>query len=144
MRGAPLLVLAFAALPATDPVPPSEKPCTATLVASAATVTAGCWVDEKVSNQTTTLTYTCGGGPAVAPFGADFVGTVSADGRVEIGATTSFHWGDGCEWQSHQRIRGTLSSGSLLYTYSERPVSGTRCQPAHCTASAKVAVQPPK
>jgi hypothetical protein len=130
------------AWPATDPESPKEKACTATLVASAVTATPGCWVDEKVGNQTTTLTYTCGGGPAVAPFSVDFVGTVAADGRVELAATTNFHWDDGCQWQSDQRIRGSLSAGTLTYAYKEKPTSGTRCAPAHCVASAKVAVQP--
>jgi hypothetical protein len=128
--------------PATDPEEPKEKACKVTLVASAVTPTPGCWVDEKVSNQTTTLTYACGGGPAVAPFGVDFVGTVGADGRVELAASTSFHWDDGCQWHSDQRIRGSLPGGPLTYAYKEKPTSGTRCAPARCVASAKVEVQP--
>jgi hypothetical protein len=128
--------------PATDPMKPSEKACGAMLAAPAVTVTPGCWVDDKVSNRTAALTYPCGGGPASAPFGVDFVGTIDAEGRVDLAATTSFGWGDGCQWQSEQRIRGTLSEGSLAYSYKEKPVSGKHCAPAHCVASAKVAVQP--
>jgi hypothetical protein len=121
---------------------PDAGPCAATLVAAAVTATPGCWVDEKVANQTTSLTYACAGGAAVAPFDVDFVGSVSTDGRVDLGATSDFEWDDGCRWRSEQRIVGALSAGTLDYSYTEKPIAGEGCASAHCTASAQVAVQP--
>jgi hypothetical protein len=73
----------------------------------------------------------------------DFDGIVAADGRVDIGGTTSYQWADGCTWKSEQRIVGKLSSGRLDYTYREGPVSGTGCMSSHCVASAKVIVRSP-
>jgi hypothetical protein len=126
----------------TDPLdePHDAGACTARLFVGAVTPSPGCWVDEKVGKRTGTLAYLCGGGAASTQLGVEFSGTVSATGQVDVAATTTFAWSDGCKWQSEQRITGRLSSGSLTYGYREAPIEGTHCQPAHCTASAKVSV----
>ncbi len=129
--------------PATDPIlePKDAGPCSATLTVGTVTRTPGCWVDEKVSNRSAALSYACGGGAATAPFGVPFEGTVGADGKVDLAATTTFRWDDGCTWQSHQRITGQLGAGTLTYGYREAPIRGSRCMPSHCVAEAKVSVR---
>jgi hypothetical protein len=127
---------------ATDPLeePRDAGACSARLRVGAVTPSPGCWVDEKVSQRTGTLSYACGGGAASTQLGVEFAGMVSASEQVEIAATTTFQWSDGCTWQSEQHITGRLASGSLRYAYREAPIAGQNCMPAHCTASAKVTV----
>ncbi len=116
--------------------------CTVTLSVADVTTTQGCWIDEKVSHRTALLHWACDAGAAEANFGVAFVGTVQEPSTyVSLSATTTFVWSDACTWQSEQRIEGTLSSGALQYTYSEKPVEGTNCAPAYCTGTAVVSVQ---
>ena len=116
------------------------KGCKVTLAVPAVSVTPGCWIDEKVGQRSAVLVFACAGGPAEADFGVPFKGTVT-DGQVDIAATTTFPWGDGCTWESHQRIGGSLASGELSYAYDEAPIAGKGCQPAHCKGSAPVAAR---
>jgi hypothetical protein len=100
-----------------------------------------CWIDERVGKKTALLTYPCEGGAATADFGARFEGTVEPGGNLRAEARTTFHWsGDGCTWQSVQRIVGNLGAGGLVYTYEEHPVEGGGCAPAECTARVAVRV----
>jgi hypothetical protein len=114
--------------------------CVATLtVGTVMSTPASCWIDEKVSQRSAVLRFPCGGGSASADFAVTFTGSVVA-GQVDIAATTTFPWGDGCTWESQQRIVGPLWAGELTYTYSEHPISGSGCEPAVCTAKTAVAV----
>lgn len=100
-----------------------------------------CWIDERVGNKTALLTYPCTGGAAAADFGVRFEGTTDSKGSVRLEAMTTFPWsGDGCTWQSTQRIGGNLGAGELVYTYEEHPIEGSGCAPAECTARAAVHV----
>lgn len=108
--------------------------CRKTLSFEALTVTPGCWVDEKVSHRSAVLEYPCASGDAKADFGAPFVGSVDGS-KVTLDATTTFAWGDGCEWQSRQRIVGSLASGTVEYSYEESPTRGTHCASSHCKAT---------
>ncbi len=122
---------------------PDEDPrdCRATLSVPHTRGASGCWLDEQVTRNPGLLTYPCDGGPAVARFGgARFTGTVSASGDVDLRLRTQFHYGDGCDWSTVQRIRGRLSNRQLSYAYSEAPLPGQqRCARA-CRATAVVGV----
>ena len=100
-----------------------------------------CWIDQKVSNVTTTLSWDCKTGAAEADFDVPFEGTVDPNGNVSIQATTTFPWSDGCTWESAQVIAGQLSSKALTYSYSEHPIQGTSCAPDYCKSTATVSVQ---
>jgi len=99
-----------------------------------------CWIDEKVSSRNAILRYPCAGGSAEAVFAVPFHGTL-VGGTVDLAATTTFLWSDGCSWESHQRIFGMLASAVLTYTYSEGPITGKSCAPAVCTARTDVFVR---
>ena len=108
--------------------------CTKTLTFEALSVTPGCWVDEKVSHRSSKLEYPCGSGDAKADFAAPFVGAVNGS-KLELDAATTFAWGDGCQWQSHQRIVGSLDAGTIEYSYEEHPIVETHCASSHCKAT---------
>ena len=100
-----------------------------------------CWINERVGGKNARLTYPCAGGAAVADFGTRFEGSVDGAGEVHLEATTTFPWGgDGCTWQSVQRVGGNLDAGELLYTYEEHPTEGDGCAPADCKARVSVHV----
>lgn len=121
---------------------PEPLDCSVTLSVGEVTVTADCWIDEKVSHRSAVLRWACDAGSAEADFGVPFYGTVQEPSTlVSLSATTTFVWSDGCTWQSEQHIDGELSSGALQYGYSEKPIQGTHCAPAYCTGTAVVAVQ---
>lgn len=125
--------------PDVSPGPPAA--CTALLTVGPVSATPSvCWIDERVSNRSAMLVYPCSGGSASAVFGVAFAGSVSG-GLVDLAATTTFPWSDGCTWQSDQRIAGELQSGTLTYTYQEHPIAGSNCEPATCTATTPVVVQ---
>ncbi len=119
----------------------APKGCSATLSVGTVNMTPGCWIDQKVSDQTVVLAWACDGGAAEANFGVPFVGTVDeSTGSVSLTATTTFPWCDGCTWQSKQTIEGTLQSGALEYAYSEMHIQGTNCAPEICHGWAVVSV----
>ncbi len=118
--------------------------CSLTLSVATVTTRAGCSIDQRVSSQSTTVTYPCEGGPAQARFAdAIFDGTVSADGLVELSLRTTFTFTDRCQWETKQEIRGQLQTGSLAYTYSEHPLPGQSGCAARCDAAAAVSVTRP-
>jgi hypothetical protein len=103
---------------------------------------ATCWLDQKVAHKTALLKYPCAGGPATAGFGVPFEGLADETGAVDLVAKTTYRWsGDGCNWESTQRIRGVLGEGELTYTYEEQPIDGSGCSPAYCKATTPVVVQ---
>ena len=116
--------------------------CTSTLMVQPPRLRSSCVIDERVTSQPGTLTYSCNGnGVATADFGASrFQGTVQG-GSVDLTLITQFTFSDHCNWQSLQHIRGTLAGGQLTYTYEEAPIPGQRgCAPA-CTTSTSVTVR---
>ena len=134
---------ATSALAAAGPAPSSNKTCEATLRVGVVVPTPPtCWLDQKVAHKTAVLRYPCDGGPASAPFAIPFEGLIDDGGSVDLVARTTYRWsGDGCNWESTQRIRGVLAEGELTYTYEEQPIEGTGCSPAYCKARTAVAVQ---
>lgn len=115
--------------------------CSATLVVQAPRIRSSCTIDERVTRAPGILTYACSGGGAIADFGASrFQGTVQG-GVVELTLITQFEFTDHCHWQSLQRIRGTLATGLLVYTYEEAPVPGQRGCAQACTTSTPVQVR---
>ncbi len=117
----------------------SSDSCAVTLrVAQLAMSHDTCWVDEKVTGASGTLTFPCSGGTAEARFSSIvFTGQMS-DGQVELLLATQFKYSDGCRWESRQRLAGVLESGALLYEYSEAPAAGQQGCVYGCTAAAKV------
>jgi hypothetical protein len=103
---------------------------------------ASCWLDQKVAHKTALLHYPCAGGAAEAAFGVPFHGVADEIGAIDLTAKTTYKWsGDGCTWESTQRIAGVLSEGELTYTYEEQPIEGTACSPAYCKAVTSVTVE---
>ncbi|MBI5513669.1 MAG: hypothetical protein HY909_07860 [Deltaproteobacteria bacterium] len=148
------LVLLVMALPSVGGAtrsrrePPPRRPrgttpapgalCTAELTAHPTVGAGGCFIDERVTRSVGLLRYPCAGGPATAAFAtATFSGTVT-DGVAELQLTTRFHFSDGCDWQSTQRLHGPLASRHLAYTYTEAPVPGQRGCASSCRATADV------
>lgn len=118
------------------------KTCTAKLAAGLPQTQPGCFIDERVTGTSGTLTYNCDGGRATADLGRGaFSGTVKA-GNVDVALRTQYKFSDGCIWISKQRMTGTIGSGSLSYSYEEAPAAGQRGCATACTASASVEVTP--
>ncbi|MFO0652005.1 MAG: hypothetical protein U0326_37645 [Polyangiales bacterium] len=124
------------------PPPVVAAGCSATIAVAPVHTRAGCEIDERVSAQSTTVTFPCGGGPAQATFSdAAFGGSVTAEGAVELSLRTTFDFRDGCHWETKQEIRGVLASGALEYTYVERPLPGQQRCARGCEAAASVRVE---
>ncbi len=124
------------------PPPVVATACSATLAVERMQTRARCQIDERVSAQSTAVSFPCGGGPAQATFAdAAFGGTVTAEGAVELSLRTTFRFSDGCDWETKQEIRGVLSSGTLSYTYVERPLPGQQRCARGCEAAANVHVE---
>lgn len=114
--------------------------CQRTLEVGVVRTRAGCEIDERVSGQTTVLTYGCGDGPASASFAdATFTGGVT-NGALDVAIETAFQFTDGCTWRTKQRIQGVLASGQLQYSYEEQPDPGQQGCAAGCLADAPVRV----
>jgi hypothetical protein len=96
-----------------------------------------CFVNQHVENQTTTLTFPCVGGAAEAKFGGHlFKGTVQGD-VVALKDFEPFVF-NSCQWESTEKIEGNLGTGSVKYSYTERPLQS--CTDTPCTASGNLAV----
>jgi len=136
------LSLAPPALPTSSKPAAAEGRCTARLVAEPIQTGAGCELDERISRGPGLLVFPCtGGGEAEAIFQEHrFHGTVEGP-TLALTSTTELDWQDGCHWETRQTIRGSVIGGKptkLVWTYSERPVSGTGCYAA-CRARAELA-----
>ena len=102
----------------------------------------GC-VDFPVERGTSgTIEYPCGGGPVTATLGSvTFSGFVQNDyvslsGEEIIGVDRS---PDGCVWRMTHTIEGTVSSGSLAYSYAEIFIEGSGCW-SPCTESGSIRI----
>jgi hypothetical protein len=129
---------------AAPDVPREAAPttCTATFsVVSLVPSSSGCTLNEEVrAGSPATMTYPCAGGAVTVRFGSQtFSGTVSA-GQITVTNVDQFPFSS-CTWESTQRISGTLASGTLSYSYSERVVAGGCSGVGACTASGSIAVQ---
>lgn len=123
------------------PPPVVASACGATLTVAPVQTRPGCTIDERVSAQSTRVMFPCGGGAAHASFAdASFGGAVSPDGTLELSLRTTFHFTDGCDWETKQEIRGSLPGGALAYTYIEHPLPGQQRCARGCEASASVRV----
>jgi hypothetical protein len=129
--------------PRPQPQPgPAEQICTARVVVRQTEGASGCFIDERVTQAPGVLRYPCAGGPATATFGANvFAGTVGPDGAVNLALRTTFHFSDGCDWQSAQSITGALASRHLTFSYQESPVAGQRGCARPCRATGDAALQ---
>lgn len=96
-----------------------------------------CYVNQHVENQKTKLFFPCAGGAANAMFGGHtFSGTVSGN-LVSLKDVEPFIF-NACQWQSTETIQGDLSSASLRYDYTEKPLAD--CTDTPCIASGDLAV----
>lgn len=127
--------------PPGAPPPGEGATCTALLQVRRTHGAAGCVIDERVTRAPGLLAFPCEGGAATADFGGShFSGTV-LNGEVDVTLRTQFHFTDGCDWESEQRIQGNLSAPSLAFTYREAPLPGqSRCANA-CRAFGMVSVR---
>jgi hypothetical protein len=131
--------------------PPDAKvgQCHALLNISGAVTISGvseCTLAEGISRNQGELSWPCGGGVATATYTDNrdswvFRGTVSAAGEIALSAITPFDWSAaGCEkWESNQALRGTLASGKLDYTYSERVLTAG-CSLSTCSGRGVVEI----
>lgn len=133
--------------PAVVAAPPSSNNrCSATLEVGGIDTGSGCTLDERVSGGSGLLHYPCQGDGAVDAVFRDhrFQGVVT-DGKVALDLTTEIDWEDGCHWETKQRIAGEWRRDArtlkLVWTYSEAPVSGTKCY-GSCKASADITIDP--
>jgi len=100
-----------------------------------------CQLIENVSTMSATFSVPPEGEVASIRFGDDvFVGSVKG-GLLDVYFRGEFDWNDGCRWETVQRIRGDLSSGSVHYTYSESPLSKPLDCADPCSGEADVRVK---
>ena len=140
--GAPPPPMEFAPPPpVVMPGPAPGAVCNALLVVRRTQGAAGCVIDERVTRAPGVLQFPCEGGAATANFnGSVFTGSV-VNGVVNLALSTRFHFSDGCDWESAQRIQGSLGAPALTYSYIEAPLPGqNRCANA-CQAFGAVTVQ---
>ncbi|MBK8172325.1 MAG: hypothetical protein IPK60_18545 [Sandaracinaceae bacterium] len=138
-----LLWRAFAAAPAraTD-TPRTMRMCPHEIRWQQSNRRDGCWVDVEMTQAPGVLHTPCDGGfgPAVAIFGnRTFAGLVN-NGVITMTLTTSFHYGDGCDWTTMQTIAGPVAADELNFTYNEAPrPNQSGCLPS-CEAHATLRV----
>jgi hypothetical protein len=131
-----------------DDCDPGSGTCTPTLLCTGSTPSNPACIDFPVmAGSMGSFTYTCPGtgGTVTAQLGAiEFTGTVtnnvvSLDGYATISPPNT---PDGCTWQDHHHIEGTIQSLMLTYTYSEMVTvapPGTNCwQP--CTETGTIQI----
>ena len=120
-----------------DTFSPSSQ-CERDLDVGALTISnSACFVNQHVENQQTKLFFPCNGGTASAVFGGHTLsGTVSGN-LVSLKDVEPFTY-DSCQWQSTETIQGDLSSGTLRYDYTEKPLASCTDQP--CIAGGDLAV----
>jgi hypothetical protein len=130
-----------------SPPPPSAERarsgdmCTATLHAGRIAKLPTCTLDEKISSTSGTLRYPCeGDGEAEAVFDDQrFDGSVKND-VLTLTIITEPDWRDGCDWESHQVIQGSIKHGKLSWRLAEHIVRDTGSCYGACTATATIDV----
>lgn len=100
---------------------------------------AACYVNTQVESKTSKLEFPCAGGAATVTFGTQtFTGKVNGD-LVHLKNVETFNYG-GCPWESTQTIDGDVTTGSLDYSYTEKPL--TTCPDQYpCTANGSLAAE---
>lgn len=127
---------------------PGSGTCSPTLTVTGSTPSSPSCIDFPVSKGGQgSLTYTCpgtGGAVTAVLAGVTFQGTVT-NNVVSLDAYTTTSppaSPDGCTWQQHHHIQGSIPSGHVDYSYSEmviaRPAGTTCWQP--CTEVGTVAI----
>lgn len=127
---------------------PGAGTCTPTLTVTGSTPSSPSCIDFPVSKGSHgSLTYTCpGSGGAVTAVldGITFHGTVT-NNVVSLDAITTTppsQSPDGCTWQEHHHIQGSIPSGHVDYSYSEMVIAqpaGAMCW-SPCTETGTVAI----
>jgi hypothetical protein len=130
---------------------PGSGTCTPTLLVTGSTPSSPNCIDFPVMKGSQgSFTYTCPGtgGTVTAVLGdISFMGTVSnntvtLDGITTIGPPQT---PDGCTWQDHHHIEGSIQSLMLTYTYSEMVIvhpPGITCW-SPCTEKGTVQISLP-
>ena len=131
-----------------DDCDPGSGSCTPTLNVTGSTPSSPNCIDFPVmAGGHGTITYTCPGtgGTVTATLGGiPFTGTVTSNMVTLDGYATIYppQTPDGCTWQDHHHIEGTIQSLSLTYSYSEMVIAhppGANCwQP--CTETGTVQI----
>lgn len=108
-----------------------------------------CFLDEQVSRAIGTLTFPCeGDGAAEASFGEHrYAGRLEGN-KLTLSLDTELDWSDGCRWQTHHVIRGTVSrtssgiaDGVVAWRYSDSPLQrGEDECSGSCTANTRIAL----
>ena len=143
--------------PAPPPVPrsvPAPALCTAASAPAASgpmctrevTVTSlarsspSCFTDTVIRDgQRGMLTFPCqGDGPVTLRFGSASFSGAAIGGTLEACEGTQFQWSDGCTWTSAQRVRGSVRSAELTFTYGEAPKAGQHDCAWACSATGTV------
>jgi hypothetical protein len=118
--------------------------CKRSVVVASLTRESGCFVDTVFEQgQRGTLTFACDGeGPATVVFGGHSFTGVVHEGGLDACTGTEYPWQDGCRWTSAQHLSGSVSSGTLAFTYGEAPKAGPhpQCLPA-CWANGTLTVE---
>lgn len=115
--------------------------CNPTLVVTGSTPSNPNCIDFPVeAGSTGSIEYPCEGGPVTATLGGvAFTGSAQND-VVDLTGTANVQGPDGCIWKTTHHIQGTLSSGTVSYSYEEQAIVGTNCwQP--CTETGTVQIQ---
>jgi hypothetical protein len=134
-----------------DDCDPGGGACTPTLLVTGSTPSSPTCIDFPVMKGSVgSFTYTCpgsGGSVTAVLDGISFMGTVTGnnlvlDGRITIAPPAT---PDGCTWQDHHHIEGSIPSRMLRYTYSEMVIAapaGANCW-GPCTEAGTVDVSFP-
>jgi len=116
--------------------------CVAALSAGKIDTKASCQLDEKISEGPGRLEYPCDGeGHVHATFGDQELDGSMTHGEIAMKLVTTPDWHDGCDWESHQTVTGSISRGKLSWYLQEKVVRDTgQCYGA-CTARAAIEIQ---
>jgi len=108
---------------------PGSGPCTPTLFVTGSTPSSPNCIDFPVMmGSQGSFTYQCpgtGGAVTATLGGIPFMGTVNNNVVQLDGFATIFppQTPDGCTWQDHHSITGSITSGTLTYNYSEMVIA---------------------
>jgi hypothetical protein len=117
--------------------------CQRKVVITSISTRPSCFVDTVAkSGDTGTLTFPCDGdGEATLTFGTRSFAGADVGGKVNVCTGTEYPWSDGCTWTSAQRVTGSITSGTLDFTYGEAPRPGQNNCARACDAHGTVRIQ---